>query len=79
MSALANRIGLRPGTKMATKPVEESATVYDDAAVGMRILFVASDDERLYGALSYSGSQAEALRRVAAARVPLPEAARPIE
>jgi len=80
MSAIVgNRIGSPPSTRKVTDRLNEPTMPFDKEAVERRILFFISDEERLYGPLSYTGSQADALREVARGRPPLPESPRPVQ
>ena len=78
MSVLMNQIGQEPST--AGSHGVSTTGFYDGRAIELVIkLERISDEERLYGALSYTGGQADALRHVATSRARLPEAARSIE
>lgn len=77
-TVLANRVGDAPATKKGDDP-EGAPTHYESRAVERRIMILRSDEERLFGPLSYGGAQAEMLRRAADARAPLSEAPRPLQ
>lgn len=76
---LVNRVGERAATDKASDRLPESPTVYEEKAIEWSIKVLRSDDERLYGDLSYSGAQADALRGAPSSRGALPEAARPVQ